>query len=87
MTAGMRRIGPRISSHWPAVAIFAGVIVLWQLAVSFLGLREYLLPSPMAVLRAMFGDELSEGVFRTEGLDRYFGPARRTTEPLVTPAH
>jgi NitT/TauT family transport system permease protein len=42
----------------PAAAIFAAFIVLWQLAVSFLGLREYLLPSPGSVVRAMFGDEI-----------------------------
>ena len=42
----------------PAVAIFVALVVVWQLAVSFLGLREYLLPSPMAVVRAMVGDEI-----------------------------
>jgi len=52
------RFGRKLAAHWPAVAIFAGFIMLWQLAVSFLGIREYLLPSPMAVLRAMFGDEI-----------------------------
>lgn len=51
---GLRALGQR----WPAIAVFAGFIVLWQLAVSFLGMREYLLPSPMAVLRAMFGGEI-----------------------------
>lgn len=45
-------------SYLPALAIFAAFVVLWQLAVSFLGLREYLLPSPASVLRAMFGDEI-----------------------------
>ena len=44
--------------YLPAVGIFAALIVVWQLAVSFLGIREYLLPSPGAVLRAMFGDEI-----------------------------
>lgn len=47
-----------LARYAPAVAIFAAFILLWQLAVSFLGLREYLLPSPMAVVRAMFGDEI-----------------------------
>ncbi|MEO7937334.1 MAG: ABC transporter permease [Burkholderiaceae bacterium] len=61
MTATARKFGRKLASHWPAVAIFAAVLVLWQLAVSFLGLREYLLPSPMAVLRAMFGDEIPWG--------------------------
>ena len=47
--------------YLPALAIFAALIVVWQLAVSFLGIREYLLPSPGAVLRAMFGDEIPWG--------------------------
>ena len=50
-----------VARYAPAVAIFAAFIVVWQLAVSFLGLREYLLPSPMAVVRAMVGDEIPWG--------------------------
>ena len=48
-------------SYLPALAIFAALIVVWQLAVSFLGIREYLLPSPGAVLRALVGDEIPWG--------------------------
>lgn len=49
----------RKAADWlPAFAIFAACIALWQLAVSFLDVREYLLPSPMSVLRAMFGNEI-----------------------------
>ena len=61
MSNRVRAMGHTLRSHWPAFAIFAGFILLWQLAVSFLGMREYLLPSPMAVLRAMFGDEIPWG--------------------------
>jgi NitT/TauT family transport system permease protein len=50
-----------LASYLPAVAIFAALIVVWQLAVSFLGIREYLLPSPGAVLRALVGDEIPWG--------------------------
>ena len=39
--------------YLPAMAVFAAFIALWQLSVSFLGIREYLLPAPAAVLRAM----------------------------------
>ena len=53
--------GRWLANYLPAVAIFALFILLWQLAVSFLGLREYLLPSPASVLRAMFGDEIPWG--------------------------
>lgn len=48
-------------NYLPATAIFVALIVLWQLAVSFLDVREYLLPSPLAVVRAMFGDEIPWG--------------------------
>jgi NitT/TauT family transport system permease protein len=47
--------------YLPALAVFVAFVLLWQLAVSFLGVREYLLPSPGAVLRAMFSDEVPWG--------------------------
>ena len=50
-----------LADQLPALAIFAAFIVLWQLAVSFLDVREYLLPSPGSVLQAMFGDEIPWG--------------------------
>jgi len=50
-----------LAGQLPAFAIFAALIVLWQLAVSFLDVREYLLPSPGSVLRAMFGGEIPWG--------------------------
>ena len=46
-----------LGANWPAMALFAGLIVVWQLAVSLLSIREYLLPSPMAVLRALIEPE------------------------------
>ncbi len=54
----MRDRAAWIVDYLPALAVFAAFIVLWQFAVSFLGVREYLLPSPVAVLRAMFSDEI-----------------------------
>jgi NitT/TauT family transport system permease protein len=54
----LRRLVRKTADWLPAFAIFVAFIVLWQLAVSFLGLREYLLPSPASVLRAMFGNEI-----------------------------
>ena len=50
-----------VARQLPAFAIFAAFILLWQLAVSFLGVREYLLPSPLSVLRAMFGGDVALG--------------------------
>lgn len=47
-----------VRRYLPAIWIFVGFIVLWQLAVSVLGIREYLLPSPIAVFRAMTNGEI-----------------------------
>ena len=43
----------RVAEQWPALAVFVAFVALWQLAVGLLDIREYLLPSPGAVLRAM----------------------------------
>jgi NitT/TauT family transport system permease protein len=42
----------------PAVVLFAAFLGLWQLAVTGFGVREYLLPSPLSVLRAMGPGEI-----------------------------
>ncbi len=54
----MRHVLRAIHRYLPAIWIFVGFIVLWQLAVSLLGIREYLLPSPIAVFRAMTNGEI-----------------------------
>jgi NitT/TauT family transport system permease protein len=52
-----------LMSRWlgrnlPAIVLFAALLVAWQLAVSVFQLREYLLPSPVAVLQALAGTEI-----------------------------
>jgi NitT/TauT family transport system permease protein len=42
----------------PAMVLFAALLVAWQLAVSVLSLREYILPSPLAVVQALVGTEI-----------------------------
>jgi NitT/TauT family transport system permease protein len=42
----------------PAVVLFLALLMAWQLAASGLGLREYLLPSPLTVARALAGHEI-----------------------------
>ncbi len=56
--AASKRARRWLLDYLPALAVFAAFVLLWQIAVSFLGVREYLLPSPGAVLRAMFSDEI-----------------------------
>ena len=45
----------------PAIVVFAAFIGIWQLAVTVLGVREYLLPSPLSVLQAMGPGEIQWG--------------------------
>jgi NitT/TauT family transport system permease protein len=47
-----------MSQNLPATALFVALAVAWQLASTYLDIREYLLPSPIAVWRALFGDEI-----------------------------
>jgi NitT/TauT family transport system permease protein len=47
-----------LSRNLPAVLLFLALLGVWQLAVSTFGLREYILPSPLAVLRALGGGEI-----------------------------
>jgi NitT/TauT family transport system permease protein len=47
-----------LSRNLPAVLLFLALLGVWQVAVSTFGLREYILPSPLAVLRALGGGEI-----------------------------
>lgn len=53
----MSRITRQLVEWLPAFALFALLIVFWQLAVTVFGVREYLLPSPASVLDAMFSSQ------------------------------
>ena len=47
-----------LARNAPAIALFVALLGAWQLAVSVFAVREYLLPSPLAVLRALGGSEI-----------------------------
>jgi len=53
--ASVRR---RLAAHAPSIALFAALLVLWQLAATSFGIREYILPGPVAVLRALTSGEI-----------------------------
>src|SRR5256885_10165097 len=41
-----------------AIVLFVALLGAWQVAVSAFGMREYILPSPLVVLRALGGSEI-----------------------------
>jgi NitT/TauT family transport system permease protein len=47
-----------LARNLPAAALFGATLVGWQLAVTVFQVREYLLPSPLVVLRALGGAEV-----------------------------
>ncbi len=53
--ASVRR---RLAAHAPSIALFGALLVLWQLAATSFGIREYILPGPVAVLRALTSGEI-----------------------------
>lgn len=55
----MTKVARWFDEKWPAIALFVGLIALWQLAVSVLEIREYLLPSPLSVLQALVAADIS----------------------------
>ena len=58
MGSPMTGAGRLLHRYLPAAVLFAALLVAWQLAVTVLGLREYLLPAPLRVVAAMTGDEI-----------------------------
>lgn len=50
-----------VSRNLPALILFVVLLVLWQLGVSVFQIREYLLPSPLAVVRAIASAEIPWG--------------------------
>jgi NitT/TauT family transport system permease protein len=57
----MNSLSTAVQRYLPSVLIFLGLLVAWQLVVSFLGVREYILPSPAAVWNAMVHSDLPWG--------------------------
>jgi len=46
-------------SHWPAVAAFIVVLLLWELIVWVAGIEPYVLPAPHVVLWTLFTDRVT----------------------------
>jgi NitT/TauT family transport system permease protein len=50
-----------LQRYLPSVLVFVAVFAAWQLVVSFLGVREYILPSPASVWRALVDSDVPWG--------------------------
>ena len=55
-------VGRRVAEYTPAVLVFIGGIVLWELVVGALGLRAFILPRPSAIVAAL-SDNWAAGRF------------------------
>lgn len=47
-----------LAARAPSAVMFAGVLALWQVASTSFGIREYILPSPAVVARALAGGDI-----------------------------
>lgn len=47
------RIRATLAYYLPSVAVMLGLLLLWQAAVVLLGVKEYILPTPLAALRTL----------------------------------
>ena len=54
----MSFIGRKVTEWFPAIVLFAGLLLLWQMAVTVFGIRQYLLPSPADVFTALTSGEI-----------------------------
>ncbi|HEY6982296.1 ABC transporter permease [Reyranella sp.] len=55
----MTRLNAIGRQYTPTIALFVALLLIWQLAASFSGIREYLLPSPISVWDALWTGEIS----------------------------
>ncbi|MBI3516990.1 MAG: ABC transporter permease [Proteobacteria bacterium] len=55
----MTRLTRAFGRYGPSLVLFGLLLVAWQLAVSVLGIREYLLPSPWSVVEALTGGDIA----------------------------
>ncbi|MFI5001906.1 MAG: ABC transporter permease [Reyranellales bacterium] len=55
--------------YWPTAALFVALIAIWQFAVTYSGIREYLLPAPLSVWNALWHGEIAwaEHLWTTTG--------------------
>ena len=50
------RLGRQVRYHLPAAVVFVGVLVAWEILVSVLNLRQFILPRPSAIWAALVAE-------------------------------
>ncbi|KKX25062.1 ABC transporter permease [Rhizobium sp. LC145] len=55
----MANLRDKLLNLMPAIFLFVAILALWQAAVSWGGLKPYLLPSPKSVTQAMFDPSIN----------------------------
>jgi NitT/TauT family transport system permease protein len=55
----MQNIQPLLRQYWPTVVLFGLLLAIWELTARYAGIREYLLPAPLAVWNALWHGEIS----------------------------
>jgi NitT/TauT family transport system permease protein len=48
----------RLADNLPAIGLFLVLVAAWQITVSVFALREYILPAPLTVLKALSGTDV-----------------------------
>jgi NitT/TauT family transport system permease protein len=51
-----RRIGRLLREYLPAILVFVGVVVVWELVATGLNLRQFILPRPSAIASAFIAE-------------------------------
>jgi len=49
----VRGIAARIAYYVPSILVLLGLLLLWQVAVTFFGVKEFILPAPWAAIKAL----------------------------------
>lgn len=55
----MTKIDALCRQYWPTGVLFLAVLAIWQVTVSYGGIREYLLPAPLSVWNALWYGEIA----------------------------
>ena len=51
-----RRVREQVREYLPAIAIFVGVVILWEVVATALDLRQFILPRPSAIATAFVAE-------------------------------